>query len=596
MMQSRVGRATHLLGITVILAGTAPAAEADGGLKFDGRQAYLSTRNLPFGSYPQFTIEVWYRDWVGPILCQGQAGDPENSIWMSAGRPGQPRPEDASGWESNGGTNYQYNSGLGTPADWNHMALVYDGTQQSIFLNGQLKRRVQTPKPGPFHAKRLFYVGLHDYGKRRVFGTGTLRALRVSKSARYVAPFKPTERLAADAKTVLLYNLSQGSNSRSVNDLSSERRNASLRGAKWVAGHTRAMVARVQRRTELQEPPNHSGFFSFAVSGNGKLVAGGTGAGKLTVNGKSSGFGGEVLLWNAESGRLTRTLGQHRASVDWLRFSDDGRLLASCSRENQLVQIWELPSGKRLSTFQLIGPFNAFHPPVLSPDGGWLAAVAEVKKKIGDREIPIAGALTVWDTRSGKPKWSVPESSAKCLAASRNGDSLAAFVEEIQWSPGANGKLAGKYGKRAVTVWDTTNGRLRWQTDSVRFSPTQLRFHADRKRLLGLSSLTMMSWDLESGSVLDKATLGASGAGPRPSPHQLRLSLDGRSAGIVGFMGDHVELWDLANVKQLAGLKFKFPNTLRNAAFSPDLKSVVCVQNHDPVILHLSWKTGGSQP
>ena len=61
-------------------------------------------------------------------------------------------------------------------------------------------------------------------------------------------------------------------------------------------------------------------------------------------------------------------------------------------------------------------------------------------------------------------------------------------------------------------------------------------------------------------------------------------------------MGDHVELLDLANVKQLAGLKFKFPNTLRNAAFSPDLKSVVCVQNHDPVILHLSWKTGGSQP
>jgi WD40 repeat protein len=474
--------------------------------------------------------------------------------------------------------------------------LVYDGTQQSIFLNGQLKRRVQTPKPGPFNAKRQFYVGLHDYGKRRVFGTGTLRAVRVSKSARYVAPFKPTQRLTADAKTVLLYDLSHGSSSRSVTDLSPERRNASLRGAKWVTAQTSTVLAKVLRRTPLQKPQSHGGFFAFAVGAQGELVAGGTGVGKFSSGGKTSVFGGEVLLWNAKSGQLTRTLGQHRASVNWLRFSKDGRLLASCSRENQLVQIWELPSGKRLSTFQLVGPFNAFHPPVLSPDGRWLAAVAEVKKKIGDREIPIAGALTVWDTRSGKPKWSVPQSSAKCLAASGNGDALAAFVEEIQWSPGANGKLTGKYGKRAVTVWDATNGRLRWQTDSVRFSPTQLRFHTDHKRLLGLSSSTMMSWDLKSGSVLDKATLGASGAGSRPSPHQLRMSADGRSAGIVGFMGDHVELWDLAQVKQLAGLKFKFPNTLRNAAFSPDLKSVVCVQNHDPVILHLSWKTAGRQP
>ena len=359
--------------------------------------------------------------------------------------------------------------------------------------------------------------------------------------------------------------------------------------ARKVIGVADFTKVKVQRRTELQKPRNHSGFFAFAVSSKGKLVAGGTGAGKMTFNGKTSVFGGEVLLWNAESGQLKRTLGQHGASVNWLRFSDDERILTSCSGENELVQIWELSAGKRLSTFQLTGPFNSFHPPVLSPDGAWLAAVAEEKRKIGDREITVAGVLSVWDTRNGKLKWSVPHSHAKCLAAAEDGKTVAAFVEEIRWSPAKNGKLVGKYGKRAVTVWDAANGHLRWQTDSVRFSPAQLRFDSERERLLGLNSSTLMSWDLESGSRLEKTTLGTGQARSRPSPHQFRLSADGRSAGIVAFMGNHVELWDLANVTQLAGLEFKFPNTLRNAAFSPDLQSVVCVQNHDPVILHFSW-------
>jgi len=588
--------AAHTLRVAIVLVCCPIVVWADGGLKFDGQQAHLSTRNLPFGNYPRFTIEVWYRDWVGPILCQGQAGDPENSVWMSAGRVGQPRPEDASGWESNGGTNYQFNTGPGKPAEWNHLALVYDGAQQLIFLNGQLKRRVKSPRPGPFDAQRTFYVGLHDYGKRRVFGAGVLRALRVSKSARYTGPFKPADRLPADAQTVLLYDLADRASGQTVRDLTSGARHASLRGVKWVAAQSPVMAAKVLRRTQLQKPSNHAGFFAFAVSPKGKLVAGGTGVGKSTFNGKSTVFGGEVLLWNVQSGELTHTLGQHGASVDWLQFSADGRILASCSAGNQRVQIWELPAGKRLSTFQLNGPFNSFHPPVLSPDGSWLAAVAEEKVKIGDREVPVAGPLSVWDTRSGKPKWTVPESYAKCLAVAENGTAVAAFVEEVHWSPAKNGKVSGKYGKRAVTVWDAVSGRLRWQTDSVRFSPAQLRFDSARKRLLGLNGSTLMSWKLASGSPLDRTDLGKRSARSRSRPHHVRLSADGRSAGIVGFMGNHVELWDMADVKQLAGLEFKFPNTLRNAAFAPDLQSVVCVQNHDPVILKLSWKTADSQP
>ena len=244
----------HPVLIGILFAGSFQAGPADGRLRFDGRQAHLSTRNVPFDSYSELTIEVWYRDWEGPLLCQGQAGDPENSIWMSAGRPGQPRPEDASGWESSAGTNYQFNSGPGQPSSWNHLALVYDGSEQLIFLNGVVQRRLRTPKPGPFHTGRTFFIGLHDYGKRRVYGTGELRSVRISRSAQYTAAFKPAFPLAVDAQTVLLYDLSRDPGGQSVTDLSSGRRTAVLRGAAWIAGKPADSAAGPVRRNRRPAP------------------------------------------------------------------------------------------------------------------------------------------------------------------------------------------------------------------------------------------------------------------------------------------------------------------------------------------------------
>jgi len=263
--------------------------------------------------------------------------------------------------------------------------------------------------------------------------------------------------------------------------------------------------------------------------------------------------------------------------------------LASCSNKNRLVQTWELPTGKRLASFELPGSFNSFHPPVLSPDGGWLAAVSEKKQKVGDREIKVAGLLGVWDTRSGKLKWSVPDSGVKCLAAAADGGSLAGYVHQTHWEMNSKGQLVGKSGKRSVTVWDAANGQTQWQTDSGRLLPVQLRFDSAQKRLLGMSSSTLVSWELSSGKLLEQTALAKNRRTFRLNPHRLRLSGDGRLAGMVGFMGQKLEVWDFNKVQQLGGMSFKFPNTIRNSTFSADLKSLVCVQNHKPVILHLSW-------
>src|SRR5687768_6389607 len=58
-------------------------------------------------------------------------------------------------------------------------------------------------------------------------------------------------------------------------------------------------------QTNLQMPSTHGGFFAFAFPPDGETVVGGTGV--LKIGNKQAGYkvvgGGEVILWNASTGR-----------------------------------------------------------------------------------------------------------------------------------------------------------------------------------------------------------------------------------------------------------------------------------------------------
>src|SRR5260370_39227041 len=75
----------------------------------------------------------------------------------------------------------------------------------------------------------------------------------------------------------------------------------------------------------LQIPKNHGGFFRFAFSPDGTAVAGGTGT--VSWTGSKTVDGGEVILWDAKTGKIRRTLGKHGATVDWPSWSGEGALL-----------------------------------------------------------------------------------------------------------------------------------------------------------------------------------------------------------------------------------------------------------------------------
>jgi hypothetical protein len=220
----------HELGDPVVNSGRS------GGklLQFNGKDAFIAAAAIPFDSYNTLTIEAWVKDWKGPILCQGKAGDPENSIWISTGLRGATNhPYELCGWESGEGKNCQFSVGDKLPTSWNHLALVYDGKQQLIFVNGRLIRRTEAPKPGPLNKTRQFCIGVHDYGRKQVYGSGFLRSVRVSKTARYAVQFTPVQKLTADGDTVLLYNFSRGQGTR-VSDKAGGKHDGTIHGAVWV--------------------------------------------------------------------------------------------------------------------------------------------------------------------------------------------------------------------------------------------------------------------------------------------------------------------------------------------------------------------------
>ncbi len=204
------------------------------GLQFDGTGSYVSAPNIRFDDFDKLTIEAWVKDWSGRILCQGKQGDPENSIWISIGRPQQ-----TCGWESEDGANYSRNLSAKMAKGWVHVALVYDGKNQRMFINGRLEHAVATPKPGPFGRERPLIIGAQqqwDDSKTKPTGLnakGVMSLLRISSIARYEVEFMPNKIFKADGDTVLLFDFSEVHEDRLL-DASKNKRHGTIHAAKWV--------------------------------------------------------------------------------------------------------------------------------------------------------------------------------------------------------------------------------------------------------------------------------------------------------------------------------------------------------------------------
>ncbi len=204
------------------------------GLLLDGEKSYISVSHIPFDDYDAFTVEAWVYGWEGRIFNQGFRGDPENSIWMSLGAMKQ-----TCGWESTRGENHARPIRPTPKQMWEHVAMVFDGKQQRVYLNGKLVYVITAPKPGPLRAERKLIIGARQQSNMALpnpivaHAKGVLGPFRISKTARYAKDFTPDKEFKADADTIILLILDERKGTKAA-DSSENGRHGVVYDAKWI--------------------------------------------------------------------------------------------------------------------------------------------------------------------------------------------------------------------------------------------------------------------------------------------------------------------------------------------------------------------------
>ncbi|MCI0332700.1 MAG: hypothetical protein L0228_05715 [Planctomycetes bacterium] len=335
-------------------------------------------------------------------------------------------------------------------------------------------------------------------------------------------------------------------------------------------------------KVTLETLGTHGGFFGFAFSPDGETLAGGSGAIKEDVGGKSKfAGGGEVVLWNSRTGELTRTLGSHGAGVDWLAYSHDGRRLASASKDNGVIKIWDVEAGSAERTIEV--PGGKIAAVAFSNDGKTVATVAEKSRPFGKSTIKEGGELAVWDAQSGAKKWSLPDSNGYQIAISPDGQTLAVYSSKVADAKlDEKGNATWKHVEPRFTLFDAASGKENGKFDlkaamNVKF----LAFLPETERLAvlgmqGLSQLDIRTGQLQNEIKWDKDRWAFSSAA---------VSADGKT--VARAWTDWVERVDVASGQVEGVRKVQFPTMLFNVVFAPDLKRIACSQ-HGAVIIDIA--------
>ena len=164
-------------------------------------------------------------------------------------------------------------------------------------------------------------------------------------------------------------------------------------------------------RLDLRKPAQHGGLYNYAFSLDGKKLAGASWIVRSSSNKGSSksSAGGEVYLWGTRKGGLSKTLGSHDANPIWLRFTGDGKTLASYSDGDHTLKLWKTTGKKPKAVIKLGGPCGLNSPPRMSANGDTFAHLVHRKLPIGDKGLEAGHVLACWDLKKKKrapsPKW-----------------------------------------------------------------------------------------------------------------------------------------------------------------------------------------------
>ncbi len=220
-------------------------------------------------------------------------------------------------------------------------------------------------------------------------------------------------------------------------------------------------------------------------------------------------FGHEIWLWEADSGTRKAILEGHTDEITSMRFSPDGKTIASASRD-QTVRLWEADSGTRKAILE--GHNRGwFFSATFSPDGKTIATTNRTDVFLwdtdsGTRKTTLEGHMDqvylvvfapdgktiATASRDGTVRlWEADSGTRKAILEGHN----RGWFFPATFSP--DGKTIASADSAHVFLWDTDSGTrkitLEGHTDDI----TSVRFSPDGKTIASASKDgSILLWDM----------------------------------------------------------------------------------------------------
>ena len=319
------------------------------------------------------------------------------------------------------------------------------------------------------------------------------------------------------------------------------------------------LLGHTERRENVVYSPDGTLLASGGNGGDLRLWDANTGTPLHTLIGHSAAFspdgttiagGGvpKIGLWDADSGELKTAFTAHTSTINSIVFSPDGTTIASGSSDNT-VRLWDAASNEHKAT--LTGHTNSVDSVAFSPDGTLLAS--------GGWD----GAIRLWDPVTGVLK-------VELLSAD-------IVVRSLAFSPDGTLLASGGW-DGTIRLWDPITGVLKAELPGHKGWINSVAFSPDGTTLTsGGWDGTIRLWDPVTGEY--KSTL-ITHTGNVTS---VVFSSDDATV-ISGSADGTIRLWDVVNRKQIA-IHTRHTNRNTSVVFSPDGTTIASVSGDGTITL-----------